>query len=381
MKKTILTYLILIFCLQSFSQNVGIGTNTPIEKLDVNGNLNIGGTIRLGGVGGQDSEVISATGSGIQWGRPVYVIKSTNISSITVPQNNYVRIDGVISLTSNYTGFNGQKLTISGGTLIGNGATVVNIGLFSTVIGTTFTNIDIDANAATFINCSFSGNVPRIGSNCKYINCQFSGLTLGSSVQLGGVYYSSIQNATIPRATEFANTEIINCFIGNGGVNLNGISEVANCTILNSYFYAFQNENFLFSGNTCRSTKIVVGNSSQSPNYITISNNLFNGVLSGESEVIQINPSSNYFKLYTISNNNFSLQSSTPRAIDVSLNDGNPFANSRMSIQNNTFWNSMTTLNYLSNMRISYIYNTVFQTGSHPVNTGNLVTNNSITLF
>jgi hypothetical protein len=380
MKKAILYWILVTMSTNAISQNVGVGTTAPSEKLDVNGNINLSGALKVNGSAGSSGDALLSTVSGVEWAKMIYILKPANFTTITVPQNNFVKIDGVLALNADYSGLNSQKLNINGGVINGNGTAVFSIGLNSTVSGTTFNNVDINAGGITFVNCNFSGNVPRIGGNCRYVNCYFGGLTLGANNLLGSVIASSMQNCTIPKASEFSNTEIINCFIGNGVINQNSVSLVSECTILGSYFYAFQSD-LTFTKNICQNTKLLIGNSNQSPNYMTISGNLFKGVYTGESEVIQINPSSNYFKFYIISDNNFSLQSSTPRAIDVSSNDGNPFANSRINMQNNTFWNSITPLNYSSNLRINYIYNTIFQTGAHPASSGNLVVNYSVTLF
>ncbi|MEQ1935687.1 MAG: hypothetical protein ABL962_17660 [Fimbriimonadaceae bacterium] len=38
--------------------NVGIGTTNPAEKLDVNGNINLNGTIKVNGQDGQAGQVV-----------------------------------------------------------------------------------------------------------------------------------------------------------------------------------------------------------------------------------------------------------------------------------------------------------------------------------
>jgi hypothetical protein len=42
----------------SFSQNVGIGTVTPSEKLDVNGNINVAGQLKLAGNAGASNQIL-----------------------------------------------------------------------------------------------------------------------------------------------------------------------------------------------------------------------------------------------------------------------------------------------------------------------------------
>lgn len=51
------------------SQNVGVGTTTPGERLDVNGNINVSGTIKANGTDGQPNQVLMKNESGIfTWG-------------------------------------------------------------------------------------------------------------------------------------------------------------------------------------------------------------------------------------------------------------------------------------------------------------------------
>jgi len=68
MKYAITTWFLLI-SFSLLSQNVGIGTNTPSEKLDVNGNINVTGTIKANGVDGAPNQVLMKNSSGVlSWG-------------------------------------------------------------------------------------------------------------------------------------------------------------------------------------------------------------------------------------------------------------------------------------------------------------------------
>lgn len=71
MKKILL---LLLFCFlfvasNIYSQNVGIGTTTPGEKLDVTGNINVTGTIKANGVDGTPNQVLMKNSGGfLSWG-------------------------------------------------------------------------------------------------------------------------------------------------------------------------------------------------------------------------------------------------------------------------------------------------------------------------
>ncbi len=68
--KQLLQFLFLLFapCMLP-AQNVGVGTTTPQEKLDVNGNINVSGTIKVNGTDGTAGQVLMKNNSGnLVWG-------------------------------------------------------------------------------------------------------------------------------------------------------------------------------------------------------------------------------------------------------------------------------------------------------------------------
>lgn len=68
MKKAINILLsIFITCLSAIAQNVGVGTNSPTQKLDVAGNINTTGNLMVNGVAGTNGQVLTMNGSSMQW--------------------------------------------------------------------------------------------------------------------------------------------------------------------------------------------------------------------------------------------------------------------------------------------------------------------------
>jgi len=63
MKKGVFAIAILLMSYISFSQNVGIGTTSPAEKLDVNGNVNLNGQLKVNGNQGTAGQVLRKDGS------------------------------------------------------------------------------------------------------------------------------------------------------------------------------------------------------------------------------------------------------------------------------------------------------------------------------
>lgn len=58
-----------LLSIYAFSQNVGIGNTNPGERLDVNGNINLNGTIKTNGVDGSSGQVLMKDNNGnLVWG-------------------------------------------------------------------------------------------------------------------------------------------------------------------------------------------------------------------------------------------------------------------------------------------------------------------------
>lgn len=65
MKKLAVVFFALLSLITS-AQNVGIGTNTPSERLDVNGNVNIAGIVKVNGDAGRPGQMLQVNNDGSQ---------------------------------------------------------------------------------------------------------------------------------------------------------------------------------------------------------------------------------------------------------------------------------------------------------------------------
>ncbi|MEP6675990.1 MAG: hypothetical protein ABJA78_12590 [Ferruginibacter sp.] len=90
--KQILTTILIFVCAFAYAQNVGIGTPTPAEKLDVNGNVNINGILKLSNNEGNDGEFLMSGGIGqnpswasIQFQNMKRFQASSSVQSFTIP--------------------------------------------------------------------------------------------------------------------------------------------------------------------------------------------------------------------------------------------------------------------------------------------------------
>ena len=85
---------LLAFCAGTQAQNVGIGTTTPTERLDVNGNVNVGGQLKLAGAAGTTNQVLMKDASNNPvWGnlssyKNIAVFNCSSSSATTAGTNN-----------------------------------------------------------------------------------------------------------------------------------------------------------------------------------------------------------------------------------------------------------------------------------------------------
>jgi hypothetical protein len=131
MKRYILMVFIMTIAINAIGQNVGIGTNTPTEKLDVNGNINIAGTIKANGQDGQPNQVLMKNGSGaLAWGD---LSDFKNLATF-LTSGNWNVPSGVTKIAVELWGAGGGGASVGGG---GGGGYIM--GVFSVTPGSNIT--------------------------------------------------------------------------------------------------------------------------------------------------------------------------------------------------------------------------------------------------
>lgn len=111
MNKTMLLLILAFFSFKIFAQNVGVGTAAPTEKLDVNGNINVVGTIKANGTDGLPNQVLMKNGSGaLAWGDLGYKNFATFLVS-----GNWTVPAGVTRIAVELWGAGGGGASVGGG--------------------------------------------------------------------------------------------------------------------------------------------------------------------------------------------------------------------------------------------------------------------------
>jgi hypothetical protein len=106
-------FLILLFSSRIVAQNVGVGTITPVERLDVNGNINVTGTIKANGTDGTANQVLMKNNNGIlAWGD---LCDYKNLATFTTGSGNWIVPAGVTKIVVEVWGGGGGGSNSAGG--------------------------------------------------------------------------------------------------------------------------------------------------------------------------------------------------------------------------------------------------------------------------
>lgn len=166
--RTLFALVLLICPTFIFSQNVGIGNPTPAEKLDVNGNINVTGTIKANGVDGTAGQVLMKNNSGnLAWGS---ICDYKNIATFITGSGSWVVPAGVTKVWVELWGGGASGSQYVGG---GGGAYVSAI-------------IDIDPVTPGSINYTVgAAGTGGSGGNASASNVSYT-FPVGLSITAGG---------------------------------------------------------------------------------------------------------------------------------------------------------------------------------------------------
>lgn len=164
------------------TQNVGIGTPTPAEKLDVNGNINVSGTIKANGVDGQPNQVLMKSGGGnLVWGDLAdYKNFATFLSTgtWTVPA-------GITKVAIELWGGGGGAASAGGG---GGGGYILGVFTVTPAAIINFTVGVGGAGTANSVSSGSSGTISKVTIGGFEIDAQGGA---GGAYNNAGSYYAS----------------------------------------------------------------------------------------------------------------------------------------------------------------------------------------------
>jgi len=159
--------------------DVGIGTASPSEKLDVNGTVNLT-NLKIATAQGSDGQVLTSTGSGIAWedvsgGLPT--TGGTMTGDLKFNDNVYARFGstGTGDLIIGHTDF-GSPYSV----ILDNGSGDLKIQASNLLLES--------ANGETYVDCNFNGSVDLYYNNSKKFETTSAGVsTTGDSIITGDV--------------------------------------------------------------------------------------------------------------------------------------------------------------------------------------------------
>ncbi len=221
--------------------NVGIGTSTPSQKLDINGNLSLNGALMPGGSAGTAGQVLLSTGSGTApvWGNTNGSGWSLTGNSGTVNGTNFigttdnvafnVRVNNQPALhIDNSTGYStflgyqaGMSMTNGSATLIGYAAGMdITTGVDNTLVGLGAGSFTTTGNENTALGSNaFGGNTTgsrntAIGSHALTSSTTSSDQTAIGAEALGESYADVGNTAVGSQALSWINGGNYNTAVG-----------------------------------------------------------------------------------------------------------------------------------------------------------------------
>jgi hypothetical protein len=215
MKKKLFVSFLNFTIMHCVAQNVGIGTASPSEKLDVNGNINIAGDLKINGNAGSSNQVLMKDASNtIGWGnlqefKNMQVFDCNNIASSTGASNclsSWTVPAGVNTVLVECWGGGGGANQMSGG----GGGGYISAKLTVTPATAASLFIGAGGNYGSIIQSSISGG------NSSFSIGTMSLVAYGGAGGLAGDPFTSVNGSQSSGGTYIV-TGITSQFIGYNG--------------------------------------------------------------------------------------------------------------------------------------------------------------------
>ena len=209
MKKTFLLQVFMSYSLFLSAQNIGVGTTTPAEKLDVNGNMNINGQLKVNSDSGKASQVLMKNASNnLVWGdlsayQNIVSFDCGNTAGATGSSNcsqNFTVPTGVTRILVECWGGGGGGCSLTGGAGGGYITCILTVIPGNTITFTTGAGGSYGTSSSAGIgggNTSFSYggfNYTATGGLGGYFGNPFASNVTSVNVQNGGYFASTAPN-------------------------------------------------------------------------------------------------------------------------------------------------------------------------------------------
>ncbi len=279
----------------------------------------------------------------------VFIVTSSNYTTVNPLDRSIINMRDIVTLPGGDEFDNWRYddyVLMSGGGFNATSSDSIEFGNYWVIVGASFNGVVMDGYYTTFINCSFSGNIGRLPGYSNFYDCTFTNVTLNYNYPMKTFDGCEFNSSTILRAERITNSYLSQCTIAGDLVNYTMVNMMDNnkfndCTV-------YVRRGTVFSDNLCDESIVIIP--SEAYGLIQITGNIFDNILDGETECVQVNCLDSGYKNWRITDNIFIIQSGDPQSIRVFNTDGNSYDYSMLKISGNSFLKGTRALNITSDI-------------------------------